>query len=137
MASGLTPPDASLPPHADPLPRADARTGATPAGDGGGATEPQRGSDAPPKKRDKEWAKDQGSRAQGHPVGLARGVGLCPWRRTEALESWDAPLDQLKRDAVTQAADRGPEALEGSCGLAAAPLLHSGSLGLWVPHIYP
>lgn len=37
---------------------------------------------------------------------------------------------------MTQAADRGPEALEGFWRLATAPSLHSGSPELWVPPIY-
>lgn len=91
MASGLTPLDASLAPRADPLPRADARMGTTPVGDGGGATAPQRGNDAPPKKRDKAWAKNQGFRTPGHPVGLAKGVGPGSEARTMTPEPWGWP----------------------------------------------
>lgn len=47
------------------------------------------------------------------------------------------PLDQLKRDAITQAADWGPEALKGFQRLVIFPSLCSSSSGLWVPHIYP
>lgn len=44
---------------------------------------------------------------------LARGVGCAPGERQRLLNPGMLPLDQLKRDAITQAADWGPEALEG------------------------
>ncbi|XP_071603763.1 indian hedgehog protein isoform X2 [Heliangelus exortis] len=103
-------------------------TGPTPAGNGGGAIAPQRGSDAPPKKRDKAWAKDQSSCAPEHPVRLAGGVGPGSEARIMTPEPWGCPEEwgcapgegwrifstgPAEEDAMTQEADQSTKALEG------------------------